>query len=190
MNKLPSPLNKNYLAALIIVLIGAIHLLLLGIFNKNYVEQSLRYVVKHNSITVIRLLYIVIGAAALYIIFLTKSRPFLPFLDTTVMPPSLILLSEQADTNQTIIVNAPDAIKVMYWAANKDDKVIEDNPYDAYANFENIGVASVKDDKATLKLKCPTQYKVGKKILPKHVHYRLIYENGVISDIKTLNIKC
>jgi hypothetical protein len=109
----------------------------------------------------------------------------------TVFPPSLLLLSEQAQTNATVNVNAPQAIKVAYWAAHADEGNVETEPMKAYDKFENVGVTAVKDGKATLKLKCPTSYKVnkGKIKLPRHVHYRLIYDNGVISEVLTAKLE-
>ena len=101
-----------------------------------------------------------------------------------------LLVSEQEHTNQTLSINAEGAVKVMYWAAHADKQQIESTPQQGYGEFENIGIAAVKEGKAIFKLNCPTQYKVGKKILPKHVHYRLVYENGVVSDVKTLNLNC
>ena len=61
----------------------------------------------------------------------------------------------------------------------------------AYESYENIGVAAVVNGKATLKLKCPTEYKVQKGMikLPRHVHYRLIYANGVVSEVKTVKLE-
>ncbi len=139
----------------------------------------------------LRIIYIIFGICAIYLIFFTKYHTFLPFLDRTVLPPSILLLSEQADTNTQVTINARDAIKVVYWAAHADNQIIEDSPYDAYESYENVGIAAVINHKAILKLKCPASYKVGipfKKTVPKHVHYRLIYSNGVLSEIHTLKL--
>jgi hypothetical protein len=141
--------------------------------------------------TIKRVFLLIVGASALYLLFVPNVRTFLPFLGRTVFPPSLILLSEQSGTNTRVIVNAPGATKVAYWAAHEDKGVVESDPMKAYNSYENIGVAAVLNGKATLKLKCPTEYKVKKGMikLPKHVHYRLVYDNGVISEVFTKKLE-
>jgi hypothetical protein len=173
-----SPLNYIYVVAIFFVLLVSLKAGYYGVCNK--IQISL----------IKRIFLLIVGASAIYLIFAPNVRTFLPFLGKTVFPPSLILLSEQSDTNAKIIVNAPGAVKVAYWAAHADDGTIVSNPMKAYDKYENIGVAAVKEGKATLKLKCPTSYKVQKGMieLPKHVHYRMIYANGVISEVKTTNL--
>jgi len=189
----PSPLNRTYIAALIIVLINAVYMGIIGILNNNPFEMFLSKLINPvNASRTLRGLYIIFGICAIYLIFFTKFHTFLPFLDRTVMPPSLLLLSEQADTNTQVTINAHHAVKVMYWAAHADTQLVEENPTDAYGAYENVGIAAVSNHKAVLKLKCPTAYQVDhlyKKTLPKHVHYRLIYANGVISKVHTLKLE-
>ena len=194
MKSTPSPLNKGYLISIVILLILGLNIGLTGVFNKNLLLTGLTKLTTNP--TIIRAVYIVIGLVAVYLLFFVDYHTFLPFLDKTVLPPSVLLLSERPDTNVNIEINGGEAEKVVYWAAHSDEGKIEEDPWTAYDKYENIGIAAVKDGKAILKLKCPTQYKVkgvmGKKVLPKHLHYRLIYENGVLSEIKTvkLNDKC
>jgi uncharacterized membrane protein YuzA (DUF378 family) len=192
-SKSPSPLNRSYLFALVVVLISAAYLGIIGILNYNPLEILLsKGLTPLNSNRTLRILYIIFGICAIYLTFLTKYHTFLPFLDKTVLPPSVLLLSEQANTNTQVTINARGAIKVVYWAAHSDENIVEDTPSDAYDKFENIGIAAVVDHKATLKLKCPTAYKVGRfknRTLPKHVHYRLIYANGVLSEVHTLKLE-
>jgi hypothetical protein len=110
------------------------------------------------------------------------------------MQPIIMLLSEQANTNVELKIDAPrDAIKVVYWAARSDTGKVIDNPQDGYNKFENYGIAEVKNNVAILKLNCPNSYKVGKKFkkqLPKHVHTRFVYENGVLSEVNTIKLDC
>jgi hypothetical protein len=173
-----SPLNYLYVIAICFVLLAALKAGYYGTCTKNKMS------------TIKRVFLLLVGISALYLIFAPHVRTFLPFLGKTVFPPSLILLSEQAETNATVVVNAHQAIKVAYWAAHADEGIVETDPMKAYDKYENIGVAAVKDGKATLKLKCPTSYKVQKGMvqLPKHVHYRLIYANGVISGVMTVKL--
>jgi hypothetical protein len=174
-----SPLNYIYVIAICLVLVASLKAGYYGICSKTKMA------------TIKRVFLLLVGASALYLLFAPNVRTFLPFLGKTVFPPSLLLLSEQADTNVTVVVNAPGAVKVAYWAAHADEGMVESNPFDAYDNYENIGVAAVSNDKATLKLKCPTEYKVKKGMikLPRHVHYRLIYDNGVISEVLTAKLE-
>lgn len=188
MYKEVSPLNNIQLVTTILLIVGGLYLGINAILNKNYLSAGLRHVAPNKYLLILKIIYVIIGLAAVYQIFLTPSRTFLPFLDKTVMPPSLLLLSEQADSNLKLKIHADGASKVMYWAANEDKGKIVNDPLDAYDDYENIGISAVKNGIAILKLKCPTAYKVKNKVLPKHLHYRLIYANGVISDIKTVKL--
>jgi hypothetical protein len=174
-----SPLNYLYVIAITFVIIASLKAGYYGICTKTKLS------------TIKRVFLLIVGASAIYLLFAPNVRTFLPFLGKTVFPPSLLLLSEQAGTNATVIVNAPGAVKVAYWAAHADNGEVESDPMKAYDSYENIGVASVVDGKATLKLKCPTEYKVQKGMikLPRHVHYRLIYDNGVISEVFTSKLE-
>ena len=192
----PSPLNKNYLVSILVLIIVGVNIGLTGVLNRNLLLEGLLLLTKNSA--VIRAVYIIIGLVAVYLLFFVDYHTFLPFLDKTVLPPSVLLLSERPDTNVNIEINAGNASKVVYWAAHADKGVVEKDPWVAYGEYENIGIAAVENGKALLKLKCPTAYKVpkhmglGNKQLPKHLHYRLVYDNGVLSEIKTvkLNDKC
>jgi uncharacterized membrane protein YuzA (DUF378 family) len=187
----PSPMNYPHQFSILIVIIAGLYLGLNAIANRNFLMEVLIKVSPQSYKMIIRVIYLLFGIAALYLVAFTPSYTFLPFLDKTVLPPSLLLLSEQANTNAEVKVEAPNAVKVVYWAAQGDTNKIIDDPYKAYNAYENVGVAAVKNDVATLKLKCPTKYKVGspKTTLPRHVHFRLVYENGVLSEVKTLNLE-
>jgi uncharacterized membrane protein YuzA (DUF378 family) len=187
----PSPMNYTHQISILLVIIAGLYLGLNAIANKNFLMEVLVKVSPENYRIIIRILYLIFGIAALYLVAFTPSYTFLPFLDKTVLPPSLLLLSEQANTNAVVTVEAPDAIKVVYWASQEDKNKIIEDPYKAYGSYENVGIAAVKDNSATLKLKCPTKYKVGspKTTLPRHVHFRLVYANGVLSEVKTISLE-
>jgi uncharacterized membrane protein YuzA (DUF378 family) len=193
MNSGISPLNKYQMVSTILVIISALYLGICALTNRNFVTMILDKIVPSQKELILKILYIVFGLAAVYLIF-SPSHTFLPFLDKTVMPPSIMVLSEQGNTNVELKIHAPEeAIKVVYWAARPDTGKIINNPYDAYDKFENYGIAAVKDGKAILKLNCPNSYKVGKhmkKQLPKHVHMRFVYENGVLSEVVTQKLDC
>ena len=187
----PSPMNYPHQISILLLIIAGLYLGLNAIANKNFLMEVLIKVSPNSYKTIIRIIYLIFGIAALYLVAFTPSYTFLPFLDKTVLPPSLLLLSEQANTNAEVKVEAPGAVKVVYWAAQADTNKIMDDPFEAYGAYENVGVAEVKDSIAMLKLKCPTKYKVSspKVTLPRHVHFRLVYENGVLSEVKTLNLE-
>jgi uncharacterized membrane protein YuzA (DUF378 family) len=186
----PSPLNYTHQISLVLVIFSGLYLGISAVLNKNLLLELLLKLSSTNYKTILRVIYFIFGIAALYLILFTTSNTFLPFLDKTVLPPSLLLLSEQSNTNLQIKLDAPDAIKVIYWAAKPDTGKVIDDPFLAYDDYENIGIAAVKDDVAILKLFCPTAYKVGspKTTLSKHLHFRFVYANGVLSEVKTLKL--
>ena len=187
----PSPLNKNYLVSILVLIIVGVNIGLTGVLNRNLLLEGLLLLTKNSA--VIRAVYIIIGLVAVYLLFFVDYHTLLPFLDKTVLPPSVLLLSERPDTNVELEINGEGAVKVVYWAAQPDKGQVIDDPYTAYGDYENVGIAKVENGRATLKLKCPTAYKVKhSKVLPKHLHYRLIYDNGVLSEVRTvkLNDKC
>lgn len=135
------------------------------------------------------------------VIFLScKKETFLPFLGLTFIPNTLLCEPKYpngANLNYTINMNEYDeGTKIIYWAANNniDGLKIIENPYDAYKDFNNVGVSVVKNGKADIRIFCPNKYKVKKmydKILERHFHYRVIFkDNGFLSPVITVNIKC
>jgi|LauGreDrversion4_2_1035121.scaffolds.fasta_scaffold35640_2 hypothetical protein len=124
---------------------------------------------------------------------------FLPFLNVSAYPPSLIpneLYPPNSNFKFELDLNYPNGTKIIYWASNPilDDKnKIFNNPYDAYNDFKNSGVAIVNNHKAILHLNCPNQYKVPPfhNTLDKHIHYRISTPNNpILSDVKTIYINC
>jgi hypothetical protein len=187
---IPSPINYIQTTTTIVLILTGLYLAITVLLNKNYLSIGLQKISPNNFHIIIKVICVIIGLAAIYQLVLTPSHTFLTFLDRTVLPPSILLLSEQKDTNVEIKIDAPGAIKVVYWAAKEDDGKVIMDPQDAYGDYENVGISAVKKDRAILKLKCPTTYKVmkGRKQLPKHVHFRLIYANGVLSEVRTLKL--
>lgn len=114
---------------------------------------------------VIRIFVIFIIAAA--VIMIMKKETFLPFLGLAHLPNTLIAeekLPKGANLSYSIDMKEyEDGTIIIYWAANKTDKIIED-PYEAYKNYNNVGVSKVKDGKAEVRIFCPDKYKVKKSI--------------------------
>lgn len=133
---------------------------------------------------------LILSLAAIAYLTMDKST-FLPFLGETVLPPSAIVLKTPVDASFTVTVHVPrTATHVMYWASESGSGTAP-NPYDAYGNFTNAGVVTVQDDgSASLLVRCPQQYMVHGRSLPRHIHYREIYKSGIAGPVKTTPIVC
>lgn len=129
----------------------------------------------------------------LYVIYLGSFRnTYLPFLGPTVLPASLLkdsVENPKANVHAKLFVNVPDDTKVIYWAAQPSDTVFE-TPFEAYNKFANSGVATIKNNQTTLHVECPSSYKVPGKTLKPHVHYRVVYPNGMLGSVQTLFVQC
>jgi hypothetical protein len=143
----------------------------------------------------IRIFVIFIIAAA--IVMIMKKETFLPFLGLAHLPNTLIAeekIPKGANLSYSIDMKEyEDGTIIIYWAANKTDKIIED-PYEAYKNYNNVGVSKVKDGKAEVRIFCPDKYKVKKifnQLLERHFHYRIVYkETGFLSPVMTVKVDC
>lgn len=125
-------------------------------------------------------------------VYLGMNRDFyLPFLGPTVVPTSVLKVGVPADASVSISIDAPsNATHVVYWAAGPSTAPAN-NPMDAYRGFKNAGIVEVAGNRATLRLACPGTYKIGwGRLLPRHVHYRYVFNNGVMSAVKTASVKC
>ncbi len=134
----------------------------------------------------IKPLYIFSGICA--IIFALRRNNWLPFLNETVLPSSLIPLKEnKGDT--TITINTEPNTKIIYWASNPSTNIL--NVEDAYGNYSNSGVVIAdKNGLAKLEINKGTGYLVpsGKYIKP-HLHYReFLNEYGMLGEVKTVYI--
>jgi hypothetical protein len=143
----------------------------------------------------LRLFVIFVIAAA--ILLMMKKETFLPFLGLAHMPNTLIAdekIPAGANLSYSIdMSDYEDGTVVIYWAANKTDKIIED-PYEAYKNYNNVGVSKVKNGKAEVRIFCPDRYKVKKafnQLLERHFHYRIVFkETGFLSPVMTVKVDC
>ena len=127
------------------------------------------------------------------VVYLGMNRnTYLPFLGPTVVPPSLlkdVTDTKMGDVHVKVPIEAPDTTRVIYWASTPSSKVFE-TPYEAYGNFSNIGVASVKNKEAIFHVECPSSYKVPFTVLRPHVHYRILYPNGIVGSVRTIYVNC
>lgn len=178
-----------YMIAAILLIIGGLHIGLKGLLNFDLINT-----ISFNNNFLQNLIMTIIGVAAIYLGFCRNY--YLPFLGDCVVPPSLIqTIPPHPDADLQLNIYAPGAVKVMYWAAEPFTGKQGTNKWDvAYNNFLNGGVATVENNKATLTFACPQSYWVNKfgnkKILDQHVHYRLVYPNGWVSEVKTEYVKC
>ena len=127
-------------------------------------------------------------------ILLIQRDVWLPFLGKSVLPSALVPFKNPSSSDMVVTINTRPNAKVAYWAAlpvpkNSNDSDSDDYPdvMTAYGNFSNSGVVmSDENGVAKLPILTGTGYEVpsGKKI-PRHVHYRLINEYGMMGRIRT-----
>lgn len=187
-------MNKELLHMITIAIVsfGALNASLANIANIDILQLLNNITLKSDSL--VKILYVIIGLSALYIMY--KKDSYLPFLGNSVIPPALPEYSPEKKTlNIEVDISDPNAEKVLYWASNSNDKSFDDYK-SAYGNFENSGIVKVNNGKAVLGLSgCPASYKVKKygiseTTLPKHVHYRVLTNSGMASEVLTKNLDC
>jgi hypothetical protein len=141
--------------------------------------------------------------AIVFVIFLmalwlaVRRNTYLTFLAPTVFPYSLVkdakdFGSTKGDHNvhTTIKVDAPDGTKVVYWGALPSTGV-QPTPQIAYDDYSNAGVALVSGGAVQVSFFCPAKYRIPwGKVLDRHVHYRIINKDGMISSVRTQFVKC
>lgn len=137
---------------------------------------------------------LVVGVSACWLLF--QRDTYLPFLASAVLPSTVLVedrVPEGANTELTISLNnVADGTKIIYWGAEPSTKVI-DNPWDAYQKYTNVGVATIHKGSATIKFKCPAEYKVamGVKKLKRHIHYRLCCtKQAMTGPVETMYVHC
>lgn len=139
----------------------------------------------------------VIAAVVLVVVVYLGSfrNTYLPFLGPTVLPQSLLkapgTVAKTGATQVTLFADVPDNTKVVYWAAKTSQDIIFEDPFVAYEGYTNAGIALVKNKQANLVIDCPSSYKIPSgKTLPPHVHYRIVYPNGILGSVQTLYVNC
>lgn len=179
-----SPMNPGvYMGMILVLLVFVTYVSIMFLFCKP--NNDATECLFHRLLAVLMLIIV---------IYLSLHRDtFLPFLGETVFPFTLVkdITHGQGSVSKTIHVDAPDGTKVAYWAAMTNNKV-EPNPQIAYNQYKNSGITSVKNGQATLTIDCPASYKVPpfNKQIKKHVHYRIIHTNGMISEVHTVGVVC
>ena len=172
-----------------------IHMITISLILFYSVISSLYILLNDDYNIILRIFVIFVIAAA--VILMMKKDTFLPFLGLTVLPNTLIANEKTpngANLSYTIdMSDYEEGTTVVYWAANKTDAIIED-PYEAYKNYNNVGVSKVKNGKAEVRIFCPDRYKVKKvfnQLLERHFHYRIVFKDtGFIGPVLTVKVNC
>lgn len=140
----------------------------------------------------LRFVAMVVFLAATFLMFQRDTH--LAFLGPVALPTS-ILKDNYAPSGANVEVKIPvegkDGDRVIYWGAKPGNTVIAD-PMEAYGNFENAGIAVVKNGEAVLKFHCPTKYRVPfGKTLERHVHIRkCCIMTGMLGRVETIQVNC
>ncbi len=183
-------MDLNYISkwlfklAMILILVGALNWLSIGVTSVNIVERLL-------GKQIARIIYIVVGIAALSIMF--NRDTYLPFLGETVMPCATIPESTPEGANTEMRVSdLPAGAKVLYWAAEPETEKLKElkDWKKAYLEYKNAGVTVVgKDGVAILRVRKPQPYTVPwKGELEPHIHLRICGTDGMLSRIKTVYV--
>ena len=148
-----------------------------------------RYLTQNKIISFIVILIVV--ASILYNMF--DRNFYLPFLGWSVYPCGGLAEKVPRNADSTITIQARPNVNVIYWASEPSESSAQpiDNPWDAYANYNNSGVVKADSTgKAVLHFRNPSSYRVGlmNTELKRHVHYRECRHPGMLSDIKTINL--
>ena len=183
-------MNKIYFTDIYVNMASMFLVLTYAIISGVYI------LVNDNYNLFLRFFVILIISVASYMMF--KRDTFLSFLGISFLPNTLIVtekVPQGANVEYTLDMQGyENGTRVVYWAANKTDKVIED-PFEAYKDFHNAGVSVVSNQKAIIKVFCPDKYKVngwtGKQVLDKHFHYRVVFKDtGLMSPVMTAKLNC
>ena len=169
-----------------------IHLVGMALLLSFVILSSVRNIISEDSSTPLKILSL--GAAVIAFYFLFQRDTYLPFLGYTAMPKSLIkemIAPANSNVHATIHVNdVPDGTKIVYWGA-KSSKVILPNPWDAYDQYQNAGVTEIRAGKAQIRFYCPAKYKIPTgQTLKRHIHYRIVYNEGIVGPVQTTYVDC
>ena len=168
-----------------LLIINLIITLLIGIGGYTLIDKYI-----HKNIIIVY--SVIIGVLGLY--FSKERNVYLPFLDETVLPCSLLKkISTPSNPTVTKKVTVPPNSTVIYWASEPSTSDTLTTPDIAYGNYKNSGVTkATSDGTAILKVRDPQGYKVPRlfrtKILTPHIHYRYCKDTGFISEIKTVKL--
>ena len=175
-------LNFLNMLTLLMIVVGALNWLFIGIASFNIVEWLAQSV---GTPSLANIIYIIVGLSA--IVHIISIDYYLPFLGQTAYPCGSLLVKTPDGADKSITVKVEPNANVVYWAAEKNSGDLVKNPWLAYSEFANTGVAKAdKQGNATLSVRKPATYRVppfGSKVLP-HIHYRTCDGKGMLGDVK------
>lgn len=148
-----------------------------------------KYLTTNKVVSVIIILAVV--ASILY--YVVDRNFYLSFLGWAVYPCGSLAEKVPLNADTSITVTVPPNVNVIYWASEPSKAEVQpiDNPWDAYANYDNSGVVRADSTgSAVLRFRSPSSYQVGlfNRTLTRHVHYRICKHPGMLSDVKTVMI--
>ena len=168
---------------LVIIIIGCLNWGTTA-FGYNIVELLSSKIDPLNNYKIDKIIYIIVAVCA--ILIASCKYTWLPFLGKSVLPIKLIPLSFPNNANLKININIEPNTKVIYWAAYKNNSK-DNNAENPYKDYTNSGaVMSDKNGIAELKIIEGSGYDVSYKSLPRHIHYRICYNNILLSRIYTV----
>lgn len=135
---------------------------------------------------------IFVMAMAVYL--LVQRTTYLPFLGRTAFPSGVLRdeqIPENANVSYTLTFSPQDeGKKVIFWGAKPSSTTLP-NPWEAYDDFSNAGIAVVRNGKAEIQFHCPAKYKIPwGATLDRHVHYRLCCDSGLMGPVETAYVNC
>jgi hypothetical protein len=171
----------RFFARIVLMLSALLFASQLGGYNPS------KYLMQNKVISFFIVLIVV--ASILYNMF--NRNFYLPFLGWSVYPCGSLAEKIPGNSDTTVTIHVNPNVNVIYWASEPSSLENQpiDNPWDAYANYENSGVVRADaTGKAILHFRNPSSYQVGlmNRTLQRHVHYRECRHPGMLSDIKTI----
>lgn len=149
----------------------------------------------------LRIVCMIIGL--LGCLMLLNRNMYLPFLAECAIPTILLEPSPNKThiNPEDVLIqlnNLPPNTKVVWWAAENGDPRQRNNHVhwkEAYGDYTNSGVVlSNGNGVATIQMRCPQQYFVQrlffKHVIKKHIHYRYMLTNGMLSRVHTQTLNC
>ncbi len=138
----------------------------------------------NSSVPIDKFVYLMVALCAIILAY--NRNTWLPFLGKTVIPEPLIPLRTPANPNKKIQIKTIPNAKIIYWAASGKD--IKQDYKLAYGDYSNSGVV-MSDSKGNAELVFTegSGYNVPSgKTLPRHVHYRIMHSEAMMSQIYTV----
>lgn len=171
------------IVTLFFIIIGALHLGIIGIFQFNIIQ----WLSDHIHVLILPIVYILIGISAIVHVF---SRDYyLRFLGESAYPCGSLKVKKPEGADTFVTVKVQPFANVVYWAAEPNKKIL-DNPWMAYSEHENSGVVHANEKgEAVLAVRMPASYKVShgffQRELPPHIHYRTCTMSGMLDRVET-----